>query len=99
MPADRTEMPALRELLTDRARMNAKFGTDLAECPALDVQVGCTLNVHRVTITTLKPLPSALYVLRRSPVTLARKRATRILQPVTDHPAARASAGARLHAY
>ena len=26
--------------------MNAQLGTDLAQGPALGVQVGCTLNVH-----------------------------------------------------
>jgi hypothetical protein len=30
---------------------NAQLGTDLAQCPALGVQVGCTLNVHLVTVT------------------------------------------------
>jgi hypothetical protein len=31
--------------------MNAQLGTDLAQGPPLGVQVGCTLNVHRVTVT------------------------------------------------
>jgi len=39
------------ELLTDRAPMNAQLGTDLAQGPTLGVQVGCTLNVHRATVT------------------------------------------------
>jgi hypothetical protein len=33
---------------------NAQFGTDLAQGLALVVQVGRTLNVHRVTVTNLK---------------------------------------------
>ena len=33
--------------------MNAQLGTDLAQGPALGVQVGCTLNVHRATVTSL----------------------------------------------
>jgi hypothetical protein len=44
---------SLLELLADRAPMNAQLGTDLAEGPALGVQVGCTLNLHRVTVTSL----------------------------------------------
>jgi hypothetical protein len=39
------------ELLADRAQMNAQLSTDLAEGPALGVQVGSTLNVHRATVT------------------------------------------------
>jgi hypothetical protein len=39
------------ELLVDRAPMNAQLGTDLAQAPALGIQVGCTLNVHRDTVT------------------------------------------------
>jgi hypothetical protein len=34
------------ELLADRAQVNAQFGTDLTQGPALAVQVGRTLNVH-----------------------------------------------------
>ena len=41
------------ELLADRAPMNAQLGTDLAQGPTLGVQVGCTLNVHRATVTSL----------------------------------------------
>ena len=33
--------------------MNAQLGTDLAQCPTLGIQVGCTLNVHGVTVTSL----------------------------------------------
>ena len=47
------------ELLTDRAPMNAQLNTDLAESPTLGAQLGRTLNVYRVTITTVSPLPSA----------------------------------------
>jgi hypothetical protein len=39
--------------LADRAPMNAQLGTDLTEGPTLDVQVGCTLNVHCDTVATL----------------------------------------------
>ena len=38
------------ELLADRAQMNAQLST-AAEGPALGVQVGSTLNVHRATVT------------------------------------------------
>jgi hypothetical protein len=31
--------------------MNAQLGTDLAQGPALGVQGGCTLNIHRATVT------------------------------------------------
>jgi hypothetical protein len=40
------------KLLADRRRGNAQLGTDLAQGPALGVQVGCTLNVHRDTVTS-----------------------------------------------
>ena len=46
------------ELLADRAPMNAQLGTDLAQGPALGVQVGCTLNVHRATVTSLSRIGS-----------------------------------------
>ena len=32
--------------------MNAQLGTDLAEGPAAGMQVGCTVNVQRVTVTS-----------------------------------------------
>ena len=41
------------KLLADRAQINAQLGTDLAQGPALGVQVSCTLNVHRDTATSL----------------------------------------------
>jgi hypothetical protein len=41
----------LLQLLTNRAPMNAQFGTDLAKAPALGVQVGCTFYIHRDTVT------------------------------------------------
>ena len=41
------------KLIADRGPMNAQLGTDLAQGPALGVQVGCTLNVHRATVTSL----------------------------------------------
>ena len=31
---------------------NAQLGTDLTQCPALHVQVGCTVNVHHATVTS-----------------------------------------------
>jgi hypothetical protein len=34
------------------------LGSDLAECPALGVQVGCTINVHRATVTSLSRIGS-----------------------------------------
>jgi hypothetical protein len=40
------------ELLADYAPMNAQLVTDLAQGPALGVQVGGTVNVHRATVTT-----------------------------------------------
>jgi hypothetical protein len=40
------------ELLADRAPMNAQLGTDLAQRPALGVQLGCTLDIHRATVAT-----------------------------------------------
>jgi hypothetical protein len=40
------------ELLADRAPMNAQLGTDLAQGPALCVQVRRTLNVHGATVTS-----------------------------------------------
>jgi hypothetical protein len=43
------------ELLADRAPMNALFGTDLSQGPALGVQVGCAVNVHGVTVTAQSP--------------------------------------------
>jgi hypothetical protein len=43
------------ELLADRAPMNAQFGTDLSQGPALGVQVGCAVNVHGVTVTAQSP--------------------------------------------
>ena len=39
------------ELLADRGPMDAQLGSDLAKGPALAVQVGRTLNIHRATVT------------------------------------------------
>jgi hypothetical protein len=39
------------QLLPNRAPMNPQLGTDLAQGPTLGVQVGCTLNVHSITVT------------------------------------------------
>jgi hypothetical protein len=54
------------ELLADRAPMNAQLGTDLAQGPALGVQVGCTLNIHGGTVTG-RSAASGSFGLRRSP--------------------------------
>jgi hypothetical protein len=43
----------LAKLMADRAPGNAQFGTNPAQRPTLGVQVGCTLNVHRATVTSL----------------------------------------------
>jgi hypothetical protein len=32
---------------------NTQLGTDLAQTPTLGIQAGCTLNVHRATVTSL----------------------------------------------
>ena len=54
------------ELLADRAPMNAQLGTDLTQGPALGVQVGCMLNVHRGSVTAHakggSPLDRGVYV-------------------------------------
>jgi hypothetical protein len=39
------------ELLADRSPGNAQLSTDVAQGPALGVQGGCTLNIHRATVT------------------------------------------------
>jgi hypothetical protein len=39
--------------ISSRGRRKAQLDTDLAQGPALGVQVGCTLNVHYATATTL----------------------------------------------
>jgi hypothetical protein len=54
------------KLLADRRRGNAQLGADLAQGPALGVQVGCTLNVHCATVTS-RSAPSRSFGLRRSP--------------------------------
>ena len=41
------------KLVAHRCRREAQLGTDLAQGPALGVQVGCTLNVHGATVTSL----------------------------------------------
>jgi hypothetical protein len=41
------------KLLADSAQINAQLGTDLTEFPTLDIQVSCTLNIHRDTVTSL----------------------------------------------
>jgi hypothetical protein len=54
------------KLLADRAPMNAQLSTNLAQRPALVVQVGCTLNVHRATVAAHakggSPLDRGVYV-------------------------------------
>jgi hypothetical protein len=39
------------KLFADRAPMKSQLSSDLAQSPALDVQVGRTLNVHGATVT------------------------------------------------
>jgi hypothetical protein len=41
------------KLMAHSSPWNAQLGTDLAQGPALGVQVGCTLNVHRDTVRRL----------------------------------------------
>ena len=41
------------KLLADCGRGNAQLVTDLAQRPTLDIQIGCTLNVHRATVMSL----------------------------------------------
>jgi hypothetical protein len=48
------------KLMTHRRRRKAQLNADLAQCPALGVQVGCTLNVHGATVTSLSRIDSAL---------------------------------------
>jgi hypothetical protein len=43
----------LAKLIAHRGRREAQLGTDLAQSPTLGVQVGCTLNVHGDTVTSL----------------------------------------------
>ena len=45
--------PGRRSCSLTVARENAQLGTDLPQGPALAVQVGRTLNVHRDTVTSL----------------------------------------------
>jgi hypothetical protein len=40
------------KLLAHRRRREAQLSTDPAQRPALGVQVGCALNVHRDTVTS-----------------------------------------------
>jgi hypothetical protein len=58
------------ELLANRAPMNAQLGADLAQGLTLAVQVGCTLNVHRATVTS-RSAASGSFGLRGVPVTHA----------------------------
>jgi hypothetical protein len=41
----------MAKLMTHGGPGNAQLGTDLAQRPTLGIQVGCTLNVHRVTVS------------------------------------------------
>ena len=45
------------KLMTHGGPGDASFGSDLAQAPTLGVQVGCTLNVHGATVTSLSPTP------------------------------------------
>jgi hypothetical protein len=40
------------KLIAHRGRRAAQLRSNLAQSPTLGVQVGCTLNVHRDTVTT-----------------------------------------------
>jgi hypothetical protein len=51
----------LAKLLAHRGPGNAQLGTDLAQGPALGVQVGCTLSVHHATVAAAV-YKNALYV-------------------------------------
>jgi hypothetical protein len=64
------------EPLAHRAPMSAQRRTDLAEGPALGVQVGCTLNVHGDTVTT-RSAGSGSFRLRRSPRDACNEECTR----------------------
>jgi hypothetical protein len=46
------------ELMADCGRMNAQVRADLPERPTLWVQISCTLNVHRATVTSLSRIGS-----------------------------------------
>jgi hypothetical protein len=48
------------KLMTHGGPGNAQLCTDLAQTPTLGVQVGCTLNVHRATVTSHGRIVSAL---------------------------------------
>jgi hypothetical protein len=54
------------ELLADRGPMDAQLGSDLAKGPILAVQVGRTLDIHCVTVTSLSAA-SGSFGLQRSP--------------------------------
>jgi hypothetical protein len=54
------------KLMAHCRRRNAQLGTDLPQGPALGVQVSCTLNVHRATVTS-RSAASGSFGLRRSP--------------------------------
>jgi hypothetical protein len=42
--------PGTAQMIADRGLRDAQLGSDLAQSPALGVKVGCTLNVHVVTV-------------------------------------------------
>jgi hypothetical protein len=44
--------PGAPQLIADRGLREAQLGSDLAQGLALGVEVGCTLNVHRDTVTS-----------------------------------------------
>ena len=45
--------PGTAKLIADRDRRDAQLRTDLPQGPTLAVQVGCTLDVHGATVTSL----------------------------------------------
>jgi hypothetical protein len=40
------------KVLAHRGSRDAQLPTNLAQRPSLGVQVGCTLNIHRATVTS-----------------------------------------------
>jgi hypothetical protein len=43
----------LAKLMAHSSPWNAQLSTDLAQTLTLGVQVGCTLDIHRATVTSL----------------------------------------------
>ena len=60
------EDAGLAKLLAHRGPGNAQLGTNLAQGPALGVQVGCAIDVHCDTVAS-RNAASGSFGLRRSP--------------------------------